>query len=179
MEELSAEATPQRREGRTKRCFPGRRERPDAGNGGLLVNVGNRNLSPAPLASPRPPSPTARIAPAQPAAHEPTGTLHRHAACSPAARLHTAARSAHRAGVPPSGVSNSNPHHAPQSMSPRIVPRRAWARCARRDEPRSSFACPRLSTSPIQPCPSPLAYVAPHRSIEPGALTPRRGGRES
>ncbi len=33
-------------------------------------------------------------------------------------------------------------------------------------EPRSSFACPRLASSPIQPCPSPLAYVAPrHRGV--------------
>ena len=53
-------------------------------------------------------------------------------------------------------------HRAPEGL----------ARGARRDEPRSSFACPRLSTSPIQPCPSPLAYVAPHRSIEPGGVPP-------
>ena len=48
--------------------------------------------------------PAARSAPAQRAAHEPDGTLRRHATCSPAARLHTAARSAQRAGVPPSAA---------------------------------------------------------------------------
>jgi hypothetical protein len=53
-------------------------------------------------------------------------------------------------------------HRAPKGL----------ARCASRHEPRSSFACPRLSASPIQPCPSPLAYVAPHRSIEPGGVPP-------
>ena len=140
----------------------------------MSVNVGNRNLSTAPLASPRPPSTTARIAPAQRAAHEPTGTLHRHAACSPASRLPppTAARAVQHVGVPRIGVSTSNPHHAPQSMSPRIVPRRVWrvARCGH--EPRSPFACPRLSASPIQPCPSPFTYVAPHRSIEAGGFQP-------
>jgi len=78
------------------------------------------------LASPRPHSTTARIAPAQRAAHEPTGTLHRHATCSPPARRHTAARSAHHVGVPPSGVSNANPQHAPQAVSPRILPRKVW-----------------------------------------------------
>ena len=57
-------------------------------------------------------------------------------------------------------------------MSPRIVPRRVWRVARSGHEPRSSFACPRLSTSPIQPCPSPLAYVAPHRSIEPGGVPP-------
>jgi hypothetical protein len=57
-------------------------------------------------------------------------------------------------------------------VSAHRAPQKVWrdARC--RYEPRSSFACPRLSTSPIQPCPSPLAYVAPHRSIEPGGVPP-------
>ena len=135
---------------RTTRRRSRRRDRPAAGNGGLLAKVGNRNLSTAPLASPRPPSTTARIAPAQRAAREPTGTLHRHAACSPAARLHTAARSAHRAGVPPSGVSNSNPHHAPQSTSPRIVPRKVWreARCVTNHaHPSLARGCPRRQSS--------------------------------
>ena len=34
---------------------------------------------------------------------------------------------------------------------------KSQARCASGCEPRSSFACPRLSTSPIQPCPPPRA----------------------
>ena len=38
-------------------------------------------------------------------------------------------------------------HRAPEGL----------AQGARRDEPRSSFACPRLSASPIQPCPPPRA----------------------
>ena len=70
-------------------------------------------------------------------------------------------------GVPPSRVSNSNPQHAPRILPPEVRRGARW-----RYEPRSSFACPRLSTSPIQPCPSPLAYVAPHRSIEPGGVPP-------
>jgi hypothetical protein len=72
---------------------------------------------------PQPQSASARIAPAQRAARESPGTLRRHAACSPAARLHTTARSAQCVGVSPSGGTNSNPQNAPQSMSPRILPR--------------------------------------------------------
>ncbi len=63
----------------------------------------------------------------------------------------------------PCATSHVSAHRAPQKV---------WrgARCGY--EPRSSFACPRLSTSPVQPCPSPLAYVAPRRSIGPGGVPP-------
>ena len=56
---------------------------------------------------------------------------------------------------------------------------KSQARCALAVEPRSSFACPRLALSPIQPCPSPLAYVPPGRSIESGGFPAGRCRRRN
>jgi hypothetical protein len=145
-----------------------RRDRTDEGNGGLLAiatsaphRLQAHDPQPPPHASrPRsvppmnPPAPCTVTLPA----HRPHASHRRprHSACrcpaepclefqpAPCATIHVSA------------------HRAPEGL----------AQGARRDEPRSSFACPRLSTSPIQPCPSPLAYVAPHRSIEPGGVPP-------
>ncbi len=57
------------------------------------------------------------------------------------------------------------PHRlrAPSAPVPGSVPPSATTR--KREgisNPRSSFAGPRLAVSPIQPCPPPLAFVAPH-----------------
>jgi len=113
----------------------------------------------------------ARIVPAQRAAHKPTGTLHRHAACSPASHLPPPpapfSMSASRESV--SRTPTRTMRHSPRL---RASCPNSQAQCASSYEPRSSFACPRLSTSPIQPCPSPLAYVAPRRSIEPSGVPP-------
>ena len=116
----------------------------------------NRNHSPPP----------ARIAPAQRAAHEPAGTLRRHAACSPAACLHTAARSALRAGVPPSVITNSNPQHAP-----RILPQKSGAMRVEGNHAHPSLArgCPCRQSS-LARLRSPMCLRA--AVVEPGGLRP-------
>ena len=98
-----------------QRCFPGRRF-----HAPRLARIGVRDNARKPTGEHHPP--TAGTAPAQRAAHEPAGPLRRHAACSPAARLPTAARSAQRAGVPPSAVANFHPQHAR-----RILPQKSGA----------------------------------------------------
>jgi hypothetical protein len=145
-----------------------RRDRTDAGNGWLSVIATSaphrsqaQDRHPPPHASrPRsvppmnPPAPCTVTLPAHrpPASHR----RPRRSACRrPATRCL-------KFQPAPCATIHVSAHRAPEGL----------ARGARRDEPRSSFACPGLATSPIQPCPSPRAYVAPHRSIEPGGVPP-------
>ncbi len=78
-------------------------------------------------------------------------------------------------GRPAVCFSNPTAQRAPQTAFPRTLPQ-CQARCAKRYEPRSSFACPRPATSPLRACPPPLAYVAPRqpRTGTPSGVCRRR-----